>query len=59
MLQAAVKQVVAKHVCVQFNPQRGPSSAEKREDGIMQYARELLSLGLFLDFHNAICEGDG
>lgn len=57
VLQLAVKQVVAKHVCVQFNPQRDQSSAE---DGIMQYARELLSLGLlFLNFHDAIREGDG
>ena len=57
LLYLAMKDVVAKHICMEFNPTHQPQMCQ---DGAMEYSRELLSTWmLFLEFHDAIREGDG
>ena len=42
MLYLAMKDVVAKHICMEFNPTHQPQMCQ---DGVVEYARELLSMG--------------
>ena len=54
-LYQAMKEVIARHVSVGFN-----TSTENVVDRVMEYAREVLSMGmLFLEFRDAVREGDG
>ena len=57
LLYLAMKDVVAKHICIEFNPTQ---QQQMCQDGVVEYSRELLPMGmLLLEFHDAIREGDG
>ena len=53
MLHLAIKDIVMKHVFVQFNATN--LDYQTTQDGVIQYAMDLLSMGMFfLEFHDAI-----
>ena len=55
VLQLAIMDIIEQFVDIDY-----PSSANKDDDHVRAYAREVLSLGLlFMEFKDAIREGDG
>lgn len=55
VLQSGVKAIMSQYVDLNY-----PAQKQDKVDHIQEYAKEVLTLGLFhLEFHDAVREGDG